>query len=143
MRKAGVLAAVVAVLAVSGAAFAWGGMGMWGGRPGGVEGCPMFGAGDGFGPTMMGQGGFGGPWGQKFPHGRAFRGARLPEEVRAKMTEVQRLHMQMGLVLLEEKPDFDRARELHEKLLSLNTELARWRFDQMVAFRTASGDVKN
>jgi hypothetical protein len=143
MRKMSVVVAIVAVLAVSGAAFAWGGMGMRSGRMGGMDGCPMLGMSGGFGPMMMGAGDGEGAWGQKAPRGRAPRMAQLPEDVRAKMTEVQKLHMQMRLVLLEEKPDFDKARELHEKMLTLHGELARWQFDQMVKFRTVSGDVKN
>ncbi len=143
MRKMSVVVAIVAVLAVSGAAFAWGGMGMRSGRMGGMDGCPMLGMSGGFGPMMMGAGDAEGALGQKLPRGRAPRMAQLPEDVRAKMTEVQKLHMQMRLVLLEEKPDFDKARELHEKMLTLHGELARWQFDQMVKFRTVSGDVKN
>jgi hypothetical protein len=143
MRKMSVVVAVVAVLAVGGAAFAWGGMGMRSGRMGGMDGCPMLGMSGGFGPMMMGAGDAEGALGQKLPRGRAPRMAQLPEDVRAKMTEVQKLHMQMRLVLLEEKPDFDKARELHEKMLTLHGELARWQFDQMVKFRTVSGDVKN
>ncbi|WP_026369033.1 hypothetical protein [Aminiphilus circumscriptus] len=143
MRKMSVVVAVVAVLAVGGAAFAWGGMGMRSGWMGCMDGCPMLGMSGGFGPMMMGAGDAEGVCGQKALRGRAPRMAQLPEDVRAKMTEVQKLYMQMRLVLLEEKPDFDKARELHEKMLTLHGELARWRFDQMVKFRTVSGDVKN
>lgn len=88
----------------------------------------------GFGPMMMGAGdaeGAGG--GQKLPRGAEPRMAQLPEDVRAKMTEVQKLHMQMRLVRFLGRIS-TRLRSCEE---DARQRLARWQFDQMVKFRDA------
>ncbi len=135
MGKKVVLLALVGVMVFSVSAFAHGGsvMGMAGDNWGDRFQC--------FGPRMMWAGPEEGPavdrqgnWQRGFRGGawRQDAGTRveLPAEIKAKMTELQRTHLEMRLALMQEDPDVAKARELFGKAQEIRNEVARWHFER-------------
>jgi hypothetical protein len=135
MGKKVVLLALAGVMVFSVAAFAYGGpfkgtaAGMWGER----FQC--------FGPRMMWAGPEGGRpadrqenWQRGFRGGAWRQGAgtrvELPAEITAKMTELQRTHLEMRLALMQEDPDVTKARDLFGKSQEIRNEIAQWHFEQ-------------
>ncbi|MGC9372987.1 MAG: hypothetical protein ACP5DY_06665 [Thermovirgaceae bacterium] len=135
MGKKVVLLALVGVMVFSVAAFAHGGP---------VKGTAAGNRGERFqcyGPRMMWAGPEGGRmadrqgnW-QRDSRGGALRqGAdtriELPAEITAKMTELQRTHLEMRLALMQEDPDVAKARELFGKSQEIRNEIAQWHFER-------------
>lgn len=139
MKRSILAVALIAVVLAAGAAFAHGGM--WN-RGFGGRGCPGGGS-----VPYMGQGGperMHGPFGDKdYPRDNEYgrcgfssnRGRRsgkdsIPKEISDKMTEMQKLNLDMRREMLEEKPDVDLLRELHDKMQKIRNDMAGWHFEQ-------------
>ena len=88
----------------------------------------------GFGHGEYYQGGCRGDWDERDAQGIGIYGgnpkADMPQEIRVKMQELQRTHLEMRLALAQDKPDVDKARLLFGKTQKLHNELAKWRFEQ-------------
>ncbi|HOM31182.1 MAG TPA: hypothetical protein PKY69_06815 [Acetomicrobium flavidum] len=126
-----VMGALLLVL-VGSSAFAFYGSGprhMWGAGWGG----PMMWDGWCAGPGYM----FGGPgWyedGNVGPKGefRKFPSrVEVPAEIAQKMRDLERAQLELRMLFLEDKVDQKKAKELHEKMISLRTDISRWQFEQ-------------
>ncbi len=137
MKRYIVAIALVALVLAAGAAFAHGYM--WN-KGHGENSCPGGGS-----LPFMGQGGPGmygpqrdedhhmrpeGHWRGSSNRGRGWNNSRFPREISDKMTEIQKLQLDMRREMLEEKPDIDLLRELHGKMQKIRNEMADWHFNQ-------------
>lgn len=118
------------VLLIGGSAFAFYGSGprsMWGagrGGPGMWGGwCP--------GPAYM-WGGYDGDddFGGRKGLGRYPYKYEVPAEIAQKMRDLERTQLELRMLFLEDKLDQKKATELHERILSLRTDVSRWQFEQ-------------
>lgn len=57
----------------------------------------------------------------------------LPQEMRNKMTEIQKLNLDMRREILEEEPDMELLKELHGKIQTLRNQMDDWHFEQYIA----------
>lgn len=55
-----------------------------------------------------------------------------PAEIQNSMKELQRAQLELRLALTKEPVDSKKVTELHEKVLNLHNEMARWHFDQIL-----------
>lgn len=157
-KKIAAMLAVVAIMAFSGSAIAYGGKyhgkGQWGwnhGRqmmgPGGQGFCQGW-SGGGYGPGGQGGPGFcqGGQWsgqgGPKYFKGSGgFKGGQrfggnfnIPQEIRDKMTEADKLRIDLRAEMTRDKPDKARALEAWKKHRALRNEIAEWMFNQRLEY---------
>lgn len=65
--------------------------------------------------------------------GRRYGNNSLPQEMRNKMTEIQKLNLEMRREMLEEEPDLDLLRELHGKIQILRNHMDDWHFEQYIS----------
>lgn len=65
--------------------------------------------------------------------GRRGAMAEMPAELRAKMTEMEKARLQLRLAMMNDPVDQAKAREIFAKMQSLRSEMAAWRFEQMLA----------
>lgn len=112
------------VLLIGGSAFAFYGSGprsMWGTGWGGW--CP--------GPAYM-WGGYDGDddFGGRKGLGRYPYKYEVPAEIAQKMRDLERTRLELRMLFLEDKLDQKKATELHERILSLRTDVSRWQFEQ-------------
>ncbi|MGC9489810.1 MAG: hypothetical protein ACP5CD_01105 [Thermovirgaceae bacterium] len=139
MGKKAVLLALVGIMVFSVVAFAYGGP--FQGAATGPWGKPFQCYGPSFGTGMMWDGPDGGRlayrqgnWQRGFRGGAWRQGVgtrvELPAEITAKMTELQRTHLEMRLALMQEDPDVTKARDLFGKSQEIRNEIAQWRFEQ-------------
>jgi len=134
MKRVAVVIAVVAVLAMAGSALAWHGKGP-GGMARGVfpermaqaPGCGGCG-GCGYGNLSMGPGR--GPGG--FRAGALAGAPQLPAELQAKVQEMRKFRLQLQLLMMEDKVDEAKAREIFQKVQGLRNEMAEWHFNEMM-----------
>jgi hypothetical protein len=124
MKKIVVLAGLIAVMA-TGIAWAHGG---WGDRYG-FDGYSCRGTMYGH-HFMEGNMREGTRW--ISPNGNRPNAANIPQEIQNKWNEMRRSHLQLQLELSEPQVDRNKATALHEKILSLRQELARWMFKQQL-----------
>ena len=136
VKKTTMVVTVLAVLAVAGTALAWnGGCGM-GGMPGkGGPECLMMNSPMGAGCGGCGEGSEGpghrrGPG--AFRSGKHDRGTQLPAELQAKVQEMRKARLQLQLLLMEDKVDEAKAREVFQKMQGLRNQMAEWRFNEML-----------
>ena len=136
MKKTTMVVTVLAVLAVAGTALAWnGGCGM-GGMPGkGGPECLMMNSPMGAGCGGCGEGSEGpghrrGPG--AFRSGKHDRGTQLPAELQAKVQEMRKARLQLQLLLMEDKVDEAKAREVFQKMQGLQNQMTEWRFNEML-----------
>lgn len=59
-----------------------------------------------------------------------FEDVEVPNEIKAKMTEMQKNRHEIALAMLEESVDKTKVRSLYEKKLTLRNELSKWWFEQ-------------
>lgn len=121
-----IVLSAIAIMAFGAIAYAHGGWG-WGYSP--MMGMGMHG-------PMWGQAMRGGP-GYAPCGGQGFRKQAIaggwesaPEEIQARMKTLQRTRLELSLALTEEPVDTKKVTELHEKVLKLHSEMARWHFEQ-------------
>lgn len=78
------------------------------------------------GPGWYGDGNVG-PKGEfrKFPSR-----VEVPAEIAQKMRDLERAQLELRMLFLEDKVDQKKAKELHEKMISLRTDISRWQFEQ-------------
>lgn len=135
VKKTTMVVTVLAVLAVAGTALAWGGCGM-GGMPGkGGPGCFMMSSAmeagcHGCGDRSEGRGHRRGPGALSAEKGP--RENQLPAELQAKVQEMRKAHLQLQLLLMEDKVDEAKAREVFQKIQGLRGEMAAWHFNEML-----------
>ena len=65
--------------------------------------------------------------------GRMGATAEMPAELRAKMTEMEKARLQLRLAMMDNPVDQAKAREIFGKIQSIRSEMAAWRFEQMLA----------
>ena len=131
MKKLALATLLVVVLATG--AFAWGGQGGYGqggGRRGGF-GCG--GGGMGFGGGMMG--GYGMGQGHRQADGTIApytlpNGTKIPENIIAKMNEMQTLNVDLRAAMYGNTIDKAKAKALFQKQQALRNELSNWFFEQ-------------
>ena len=135
MKRVAVAIAVVAVLVTAGSALAWHGRGPGGMARGGspewmaqAPGWGWCGGGCGYGNFPMGPGR--GPGG--FRAGAPAGLPQLPAELQAKVQEMNKAHLQLRLMMMEDKVDEAKAREIFQKIQGLRNEMAEWRFNEMM-----------
>ncbi|HPD96710.1 MAG TPA: hypothetical protein PLP89_00155 [Synergistales bacterium] len=119
MNKKSILLALAAVFVIGSVAYAHGG---------------GFGSMGGFGPGMDfdGSGRAAKMGNRNLAMERNSQNIQIPDEIRAKMQELQRTHLEMRLALTQEKPDVNKARLLFGKAQKLQNELSKWRFEEYV-----------
>ena len=134
MKRVAVVIAVVAVLVTAGSALAWHGKGR-GIMPGGsapaqlalAQGCGgCGGCGDDNLAMKCGRG----PGG--FRAGALAGVPQLPAELQAKVQEMSKARLQLRLMMMEDKVDEAKAREIFHKIQGLRNEMAEWRFNEMM-----------
>jgi hypothetical protein len=54
----------------------------------------------------------------------------IPAEMAQKMRDLERTRLELRMLFLEDKLDQKKATELHERILSLRTDVSRWQFEQ-------------
>ncbi|NLI42492.1 MAG: hypothetical protein GX381_02265 [Synergistaceae bacterium] len=54
----------------------------------------------------------------------------VPTEIAQKMRELERAKLDLRYLFLEDEIDKEKAKQIHEKILSLRTEISRWQFEQ-------------
>jgi hypothetical protein len=54
----------------------------------------------------------------------------VPAEIAQKMRDLERTQLELRMLFLEDKLDQKKATELHERILSLRTDVSRWQFEQ-------------
>ncbi|MDT8285395.1 MAG: hypothetical protein RQ767_07685 [Thermovirgaceae bacterium] len=125
MNKRSVFLALAAVLVVSAAAYAHGG-----GFPGmgGFEGMGGYGHGEYHRGECQRDGDEGDARGSGIYRGGL--NAEVPQDVRDRMQELRRTHLEMRLALSQDKPDVNTARLLFGKAQKLQNEIAKWRFEK-------------
>lgn len=64
---------------------------------------------------------------------RRYANNSLPQEMRNKMTEIQKLNLEMRREMLEEEPDMDLLREFHGKIQTLRNHMDDWHFEQYIS----------
>jgi hypothetical protein len=128
-RSAIAVLALVALVAAAGSALAYGGYGfMWGGGygPGGM----MRGWGPGYGGC--------GPQGSDFDsRSRLYNtpyGTEIPPKIAEDMRQLERTRLELQSMAYEGRIDRAKASQLHERMLSLQNEIARWQFEQWLNF---------
>lgn len=131
MKKIALATLLVVVLATG--AFAWGGHGGgyghggWGGRGG---------MGGGFGGCGFGRmGGWGMGQGYRQADGNVApytlpNGAQIPQNIIAKMDEMQRINADLNAAMYGGNIDQAKAKALFQKQQTLRNELSKWFFDQ-------------
>ena len=127
--------ALVALIAVAGSALAHGGYGfgphhMWGGGygPGGMMG--------GWGPGAM-TWGYGPQGGDLDSRSRLYNtpyGTEIPPKIAEDMRQLERTRLELQSMAYEGRIDRAKASQLHERMLSLQNEIARWQFEQWLNF---------
>lgn len=152
MRRKGIAVAVLAVgmLGAAGTAMAHGTEGFKGicapvgpcprtyreGGPLGAGECPMFSGRNGMHRPEHGRGHEEHDWNGRGHrgHGRDSRmgwnAADMPEELRAKAVEMEKLHVDLRDVLSRTPVDRNKAVELHGKIVQIHQEIGAWRFAQ-------------
>ena len=65
--------------------------------------------------------------------GRMGAMAEMPAELKAKMTEMEKARLQLRLAMMNDPVDQAKAREIFGKIQSIRSEMAAWRFEQMLA----------
>ena len=125
MKKLALATLLVVVLATG--AFAWGGQGGYGGRRGGGMGSC------GFGGGMMG--GYGMGQGHRQADGTIApytmpNGTKIPENIIAKMNEMQKLNVDLRAAMYGNTIDKAKAKALFQKQQALRNELSNWFFEQ-------------
>ena len=125
MKKLALATLLVVVLATG--AFAWGGQGGYGGRRGGGMGSC------GFGGGMMG--GYGMGQGYRQADGTIApytmpNGTKIPENIIAKMNEMQKLNVDLRAAMYGNTIDKAKAKALFQKQQALRNELSNWFFEQ-------------
>ena len=65
--------------------------------------------------------------------GRMGAMAEMPAELKAKMTEMEKARLQLRLAMMDNPVDQAKAREIFGKIQSIRSEMAAWRFEQMLA----------
>ena len=83
-----------------------------------------------------------GHWRGSSNRGRGWNNSRFPREVSDKMTEIQKLQLDMRREMLEEKPDIELLRELHGKMQKIRNEMADWHFNQYLESLNKMGTSK-
>ena len=124
MKKLALATLLVVVLATG--AFAWGGQG--GRRGGGLGSC-------GFGGGMMGGYGMGQGQGHRQADGTIApytlpNGTKIPENIIAKMNEMQKLNVDLRAAMYGNTIDKAKAKALFQKQQALRNELSNWFFEQ-------------
>jgi hypothetical protein len=140
MRKTLVVVsvAVLALVLVSGVALAHGGMwdrgrgGFYCGGPGYMNSIDSDNDGSLMTRGYRGQrmdsrqeDGFKGMYGNT----RGFRSQEIPDELKDQVTEMQKIRLDMRREMLEEEPDLDLMKQLHEKMQEVRNEISDWHFD--------------
>lgn len=130
MKKLALATLLVVVLATG--AFAWGGQGGYGygGRHGGGMG-----GGCGFGGFGMMGGGYGMGQGYRQADGTIApytmpNGVQIPENIIAKMNEMQKLNVDLRAAMYGNTIDKAKAKALFQKQQALRDELGKWFFEQ-------------
>lgn len=54
----------------------------------------------------------------------------VPAEIAQKMRDLERAQLELRMLFWEDKVDQKKAKELHEKMISLRTDISRWQFEQ-------------
>lgn len=146
MRKtlAVVSVAVLALVLVSGVAFAHGGM--WGRGDGGFYcgGPGYMNSIDSDNDGLLMTRGYIGQRGQRgqrvnsrqedgfkgmYGNTRGFWSQEIPDELKDQVTEMQKIRLEMRREMLEEEPDLDLIRQLQEKMQKGRNEISDWHFD--------------
>ncbi|WP_198470752.1 hypothetical protein [Acetomicrobium sp. S15 = DSM 107314] len=136
--------ALVALVAAAGSALAYGGYGfephhMWGGGygPRGMMGgwrSGYGGCGYGLGAMNWGYGPQGGDFDSRSRLNNAPYGTEIPPKIAENMRQLERTRLELQSMVYEGRIDRAKASQLHERMLSLQNEIARWRFEQRLNF---------
>ena len=61
-------------------------------------------------------------------------GTEIPPKIAENMRQLERTRLELQSMVYEGRIDRAKASQLHERMLSLQNEIARWRFEQRLNF---------